>query len=542
MIKIFGLNNTINLINTNDNSKNYHKSVLSNIKADTFERSNALKTNSTCPITFTGKSNRLKEYKKITNTLNQMGETAQNSLNNQITSDGWAGKTAETISILWNSKNRAKIVQEDINKYTEQVVELDNSIKDDTFKSKFKEIFDVEYNHSNIAKYGRKSKQLESAMVADCISKYADEKLSKNLKIYNQLSGKLQDFSEIRAIPYGTTGYNSCYTNVTSKDDVFEKMENSLIEILGDKKILDKVLSSRGLDSEKSTKEDKYKAYGQLSNYILETTKSSANKCLKGQTLSQIKEDYDKSYEKAFGTKNDIIARVDKYNTSQKIGAACIKFVTGVVLNALGPNTVLASLAYSAATSVAMDVADSATNKIDGDFNLKATAINAGLNGISGAINQSIVNKYAGKVSAKILKSTAGQTASKVVGSTLNDFVVKEIISKEGVKLPAYAIEGITKSVVQTMANIKTSNNDNYMSENDLENSMAVVSEAIVYLTEAKNSGKLNNHMTQKEMVNLLNEHITASLKDNQNFCNWLKKNNSTFQQMLNQLVKTEVY
>lgn len=541
VIKIFGLNNIVKPNNIQNNSNSSFRFALSNVKADSFEHSKTSENNSTCPINFTGKSNRLKEYRKITTTLNQMAETAQTSLNNQVASDGWAGKTAETISILWNSKNRAKIVQEDINQYKDQVLALNNSIKDDKFKDKFKEIFDVEYNHSNIAKYGRKSKQLESALIADCVSKYTEEKLSKNLKIYNKLDGDLQDISETRAIPYGTTGYISSYTHVTSKDDIFQNMENSLVEILGDKKILDKVLSSKGLDSEKATKEDKYKVYGHLSKFILESTKTSAEKCLKGQSLAQIKEDYDKTYEKAFGTKNDIIARVDKYNASQKAGAACVKFVTGVVLNAIGPSSVLASLAYSAATSVAVDIADAATNKIDGDFNLKATAINAGLNGISGAVNQSIVNKYAGGVASKILESTTGKTASNVVGSTLNDFVINEIISKEGVKIPAYAVEGVLKSVVQNMTNIKPSNNDAVISQKDLENSMVVLSKAMVYMTEAKNNGKLNKNMSQKEIVALLNKHIVSTMKDNQNLCNWINKNNSALQQMLVQLVKSEL-
>ena len=361
------------------------------------------------------------------------------------------------------------------------------------------------------------------------------------MSIYNKISGNFQDISEIKPIPYGTTGCVTCYNHITKKEDIFANMENSLIELLGDKKVLDKVLESKGIDSEKSSMEDKYKAYGHLSKFIIDTTKKSSEKCLKGQTISQIKDDYDKSYEKAFGTKNDIIARVDKYNASQKAGAACVKFVTGVVLNALGPSSVLASFAYGAATSVAVDIADAATNKIDGDFNLKATTINAGLNGICGAVNQSVVNKYSSGVTTKILESAAGKSTSKVIGSTLNDFLVREIISKEGVKLPAYAIEGITKSVVQTIADIKTSKNNLGLSEKDLENSMIVLSKAMIYLADAKNNGALNKK-TPKEILSLLNEHLSLSIKDDISFKNWLNKNSSTLQKMLNQVIKTELY
>ena len=105
-------------------------------KPDTFERSNL----STCPINFTGKSNRLKEYKKLTEDLNKTAQNAQESLNNQLATEGWSGKTADAISILWNSKNRATLVQSDIDNYKEQVTELNKSIKLDTFKDKFKEM------------------------------------------------------------------------------------------------------------------------------------------------------------------------------------------------------------------------------------------------------------------------------------------------------------------------------------------------------------------------------------------------------------------
>lgn len=488
MIHLFGLN-----INKSANVQNKYSSALRyslrTLKADTFERSNLTENQSkttTCPINFTGKSIRSKEYKRITETLNQTVENAQKSFDEQRASDGWAGKTSDAISILWNSKNRAKLVQADIDTYREQVSELDSSIKSNQFKDKFKEMFEVEYNPSNIANYRKNVQRFESALTADCIAKFTEEKLSKNIKLYEKTSGKLQDVSEVRPVPYATTGSIPYYTHVTTKDEIFETTENSLIEILGDKKVLDKVLSSCGLDSEKATKEDKYRVYGCLSKIIVETSKANAEKSLNGKTLSEVKEDYDKSYEKAFGTKNDIVARVDKYNASQKAGAACVKFVAGVVLNAIGPSSVLASLAYGAATSVAMDVADATTNDIDGDFDLKSTAINAGLNGVCGAVNQAIVNKYASGITSKILSAIGLDSSPKNVGTVIADFVIREIVSKEGVKLPAYAVEAIVKSVVQTMAGIKNSENKEVLNKDDMEHVMEVVSQSIADVNKNK--------------------------------------------------------
>ena len=49
----------------------------------------------------------------------------------------------------------------------------------------------------------------------------------------------------------------------------------------------------------------------------------------------------------------------------------------------------------------------------------------------------------------------AGKTSSDNLGSKFVDFVVKEIISKEGVKLPAYTVEEITSAVVKKLTGIK---------------------------------------------------------------------------------------
>ncbi len=533
MINLLGLSNikpAKTIQNNNISALGYAKLGQ---KPDVFVRSNAV----SCPISFTGKANRLKEYKKLTDDLSQTAQTAQASLDHQLATEGWSGKTADAISIIWNSKNRAVLVQADIGTYKDNVSALNQSIKSDSFNDKFKEIFEVEYDHSNIVRYGKKAKQFETALTLDCIAKYTDEKLSENIKTFNKLSGKLGDLNENKTNPYAVTGSVPYYNHYTSKEEIFENMENSLVEVLGDKKVLDKVLSANGLDPEKASKEDKYKVYGYLSNVIVETSKNSAQKSLKGQSLSQIKEDCDKSYEKAFGTKNDIIARVDKYNASQKAGAACVKFVTNVVLNTLGPGAVWASCVYSAGKSVAMDIADAKTKKVDNDIDYKLVGVNAVLSGISGIVNRIIVNEYAGGVASKIL---GGKTTSNSIGSALKNFVVKEIISKEGVKLPAYAVEELTDSVVKTMTGLKKSDNGIGLTQEELVSSMSVVSEAMTYLAVAKNSGKLEN-MSQNEMVSLLNDHITASMKDDKEFNSWLNKNKSTFNQLLNQLVKNEL-
>ena len=383
MINSIGLNNIIKPAKTTQNNFSGYRYAMKCLKADTFERSNHAenKSNVTCPISFTGKSNRLKEYKKVTDALNQTAQNAQIALDGQLASDGWAGKVADSISVLWNSKNRATLVQADIDSYKEQVNSLENSIKNDKFTDKFKEMFDIEFNHANVVRYKKKSEQLTSAVSADATAKIIESKLSASIKTYNKLSGKLSDITERKYLPTVMTGSVLYYDQVTSKKDILENMENSLADVLGDKKVLKSVLLAGGMDIEKANDGEKYKAYGFIANFLVESSKETAKECAKGQTLEQIKADYDKAYEKAYGTKNNIQKRVDKYCRSQEIGAAAVRGVTrsalAILTTLMNPPTGIAKVAINSAMTfgikVAVDGSDKLTNDIDDsiDFNSK---------------------------------------------------------------------------------------------------------------------------------------------------------------------------
>lgn len=108
------------------------------------------------------KENKVKPEEKIVqnrdlaiNTQNEILKNAKADFEQQLAEDGWAGDLADGISILWNSKNRASRVKEDIAAYEKNMQQLSDASKqgDAQFKSKFKEIFDVEYNPENIAEY-----------------------------------------------------------------------------------------------------------------------------------------------------------------------------------------------------------------------------------------------------------------------------------------------------------------------------------------------------------------------------------------------------
>lgn len=90
--------------------------------------------------------------------VNAQKETVKNAraaFQQQLDSDGWAGKTADAVSVLWNSDNRAVKVDEDLKIYENQVKELQQAQSKGAakFSAKFKEIYGVDYNPANIAAY-----------------------------------------------------------------------------------------------------------------------------------------------------------------------------------------------------------------------------------------------------------------------------------------------------------------------------------------------------------------------------------------------------
>ncbi len=340
-------------------------------KPDTFERNSN--------INFTGKSNRLKQYNVTTESLLNAGKDAQLSLNGQLASEGWAGKIADSVSMLWNSNNRAVLVQEDINKYNEQINDLKKSVKEDKFTDKFKEIFGVDYNQSNIKKYEKTAKQFNMAITTKSVSDIVSAKLKKDLEIYSENNGELKD--KIEKVPnyYANTGSVPYFNKTTKKEDILNNLENNLVSIIGSKDTLNSTLKASGMDVEKMSDQEKYNAYGLMANFLIETTKQTSINLSKGKNIKELKKEYDDAYVKAYGTKNHIQERVDKYNRSQIIGAAAVRGATRSALGALvmltAPEAGFAKLVAKAATTAGVkmliDGSDKMSYKTENAFDSK---------------------------------------------------------------------------------------------------------------------------------------------------------------------------
>ena len=341
-------------------------------KPDTFERN----TN----VTFTGKSNRIKQYTKTAETLLDAGKNAQLSLNGQLASEGWAGRVADTVSALWASNNRAHLVQEDIENYNTQIADLKNSINNGNFKEKFKETFGVEYNQSNIRNFEKTAKHFNMAITTKSVSDIVSAKLEDDITIYDENKGELKDL--VKRVPnyFANTGSVPYFDKTTKKEDILKNMEDDLVSIVGSKETLESTLKASGMDTEKMSDQERYNAYGLMTKFLIETTKQTSINLSKGKNIKELKKEYDDAYVKAYGTKNHIQERVDKYNRSQIIGAAAVRGATRSALGALvmltAPEAGFAKLvAKSAATmgiKILVDSSDKATAKSDDIFDSKA--------------------------------------------------------------------------------------------------------------------------------------------------------------------------
>lgn len=88
------------------------------------------------------------------------GSAAQNRLDNANSTlsgyednEGWIGKAVDSMGALWSSDNTKEKVKKDIQNYANQLKELKNCKTDAQFKSKFKEIYGIEYNSEAMAEY-----------------------------------------------------------------------------------------------------------------------------------------------------------------------------------------------------------------------------------------------------------------------------------------------------------------------------------------------------------------------------------------------------
>lgn len=363
-VKISGVNNlTLNgIVHKPQTEGKYLKRQL----PDTFERTtNPLEYDKATFVPSAAK------FTSTTDTLTLMNTKAKTAFDRQVAYDGWSGKLMDKLSALWGSKNRASLVSDDIHMHKAQIENLENAARVGNFKSEFFKTFGVGYNDEAIQNFETASAKYTLIKSAEQIADYTDEHLSEYVKFFdkhkNSINPESPNFDE-----FGR------HVNIDKKLGEFKE---ELTKVVGGKENLKELELSKRSDFITLSKEEQIEIYKDIAQTLIYTSNTTAEKLKDGKSSKEIQKAYDDAYKAAFGEKNNIQKRVDKYIKAQQIRSTAVKDVlmSGIIgatiaLTKTSTPTLVGSMVTTAGY-IGMDLADLATNKIDNKEDLSEDVV-----------------------------------------------------------------------------------------------------------------------------------------------------------------------
>ena len=246
-----------------------------------------------------------------TKILQKTVQKAEKSLKAQQEYDGWSAKIGESIRKLWGSQNQVGLVKEDIDKFKNQVSELDKVKGTKEYNNKFKEIFNVNYDPELIAKYQEKEEKFILASLCTTVEHNFKNSVSDLIK-GKPLADKLL-YSHSCAMP----------VVAETRQQMYDRNFNAFAEFIGKGNVkkgseeLKKTMKDYKIN-EKSSLNEKYQVLQKMANKYARRLNQNTKNALKKENLHELKKDYENSYYAAFGVDNDIAKRVEDYSASQK--------------------------------------------------------------------------------------------------------------------------------------------------------------------------------------------------------------------------------
>ena len=364
-VKISGVNNLkpmSGIVRNSQNTGRYLKPQL----PDTFERTtNPIEYEKGIFVPSASK------YTSAIDTLNLMNTKAQTAFDRQRAYEGWSGKLADKLSVLWGSKNRASLVSDDLHMHKAQIENLKNAAREGNFKSEFYKTFGVGYDKEAIDNFETASAKYTLIKSAEQIAEYTDERLSEYVRFFdkhkNSINPENPNFDK--------------YDKHADINKKFGDFKEELTKIIGGKENLKELELAKRPDFMTLSKEEQIEVDKDIAQTLIYTTNVTAEKLKNGKKDKEIQKDYDEAYKAAFGENNNIQKRVDKYIKTQQIRSTALKDVmmSGIIGATIAlTKTNTPALLGSAVTTVGyigMDLADLATNKIDNKEDMSEAAI-----------------------------------------------------------------------------------------------------------------------------------------------------------------------
>lgn len=336
-------------------------------KPDTFERTTTQTEIKTQPVQVEVRE----EFANTINTLSSMHDKAREAFNNQVAADGWSGKLADKISVLWGSKNRASVVNQDLIEFDNDVQRLDNAAKAGNFKATFKETFGLDYNKEAVDNFEKVSEEYTLIQVSKEIAAKTEDNLSPYVSYFEKGAKYLSpnDFS------------SKAQKRYNEADKKFNEFEKNLAVLTGGEENLKKTAAAQHENFEQLSREDKVKVYSQIAEQLIDTTKETAKSIQGERKDKEIQKEYDEAYANAYGSENNIVKRVDKYIRSQQVGAVMIR--DSLLAAAIGATVATSGTAYpilvgsgmTLAGNIGLDVSEYLTNDIDNKIDLSKDSV-----------------------------------------------------------------------------------------------------------------------------------------------------------------------
>ena len=255
------------------------------------------------------------------NIIGKRYNKALKDFNEQLARDGWAGDVADFWGKVF-SENNADAVRADLKTCKKQYNELVAARKqgDSAYKAKFKEIFGVAYNPTNIVAY----QNAEARYIEASKAKAQEDNFKSQFSVLLN-SNKLQE--EGTNIISPTTGVRN-YVITASKQQVYERECKKFAQFLGEggEALIQQKFKEAGVENKSI--DDKFKVLQILANAINTSLHKSTMKATGGASYESVEKQYNNCYKAAFGLDNDIMKRVTDYNISQQRGAGVVKGAT----------------------------------------------------------------------------------------------------------------------------------------------------------------------------------------------------------------------
>ena len=278
--------------------------------------------------------------------------TNRDKLQAQLDEDGWCEDLWEGIKWLGGSEQLDEKVKADLDKfegYINQLQEAQATGGEEAFKTKFKEIFGVEYDRDLVHGY---KKLQEDFVNAQATSMALDG-------FNNQFKSSLDGTASLEVMLNAYADYLQTTTEGIEDGKLAAEQGIAL------------AMQNDGIDYNTAT-EDQKKEY--LQNILKDTQarmQEELDTCMAGKSFEQMENDLRHACTSVFGDKGDIASRVATYVESQQTGGAytgmVIKVAGAIAIAALTGGTGLAALATVAVSSAALnatvDITDQLTSK-----------------------------------------------------------------------------------------------------------------------------------------------------------------------------------